>query len=77
MRGTGRLATPLAIARRAKGLTQEELADLVGVTQPTIARLEAGKKPPSLRLALRISSVLGFSVEELFGMAAGETARSA
>lgn len=40
------LGEVLAIARKARGLTQTELADLVGTTQPTINRYESGEREP-------------------------------
>lgn len=52
---------------RAKlGLTQEELAHLVGVRRETIVHLEGGRYNPSLKLAMDIARVLGATVEELF-----------
>ena len=52
--------------RGEKGISQETLADAVGVTRQTILFLEKGKYNPSLRLAWRISGVLGRSIEEVF-----------
>lgn len=54
-------------ARKAAGLTQQKLADLIGVPQSSIARFESGRYDPSLRNALKIARVLGDSVEEIFG----------
>ena len=47
-------------------LTQEELAQRVGVTRQTIIALEAGKYTPSLALAFRIARAFGKGVEEVF-----------
>ena len=47
-------------------MTQEELANRVGVTRQTIIALEAGKYAPSLALAFRISRVFGVTVEDVF-----------
>lgn len=47
-------------------ITQEELANLVGVRRETIGRLENAQYNPSLKLAIDISKVLGKSVEEIF-----------
>lgn len=52
--------------RLLKDMTQEELANLVGVIRETILRLEAGKYNPSLKLALDIAKVVEHPVEELF-----------
>jgi len=50
----------------ANEMTQEELANLVGVTRQTILALENGKYLPSLILAIKIAKVFGKSVEEVF-----------
>lgn len=52
--------------RLLKDLTQEQLAEKVGVRRETIMRLEAGKYNPSLKLAIDISRVAETPIEELF-----------
>ena len=52
--------------RQARGLTQEQLAALVGVRRETIMRLEKAQYNPSLKLAMDIAKVFGCTVEELF-----------
>jgi putative transcriptional regulator len=47
-------------------LTQQQLADEVGVTRQTIIALEANKYVPSLLLAFRIAANFGVGVEEVF-----------
>jgi putative transcriptional regulator len=47
-------------------MTQQSLADRVGVTRQTIIALEAGKYVPSLLLAFRLARALGVGVEQLF-----------
>jgi putative transcriptional regulator len=47
-------------------LTQQDLADRVGVTRQTIIALEAGKYTPSLLLAFRLARAFGVSVEGVF-----------
>jgi putative transcriptional regulator len=47
-------------------MTQQELAERVGVTRQTIIALEAGRYAPSLLLAFRIARVFVASVEEVF-----------
>lgn len=47
-------------------ITQEELANRVGVSRQTIIALEAGKYVPSLGLAFKIARVFGVSVEDVF-----------
>lgn len=52
--------------RLLEGLTQEQLAEIVGVRRETIMRLEAGKYNPSLKLAIDISRAVNKPIEELF-----------
>ena len=47
-------------------LTQEQLAEKVGTTRQTILSIEKGRYSPSVGLALRLSQVLGATVEEIF-----------
>jgi putative transcriptional regulator len=56
----------LKLARVERDLTQEQLADLVGVTRQTIGLIEAGKYNPSLKLCLVMSKVLGKELDQLF-----------
>lgn len=49
--------------RIAHGLTQTQLAELVGTRQPSIARIENGKTLPSLSFLERVASVLNARVE--------------
>ena len=52
---------------RAKyNLTQEQLAEKVGVTRMTIVFLEQGKYNPSLRLAYDVSRIFNVTIEEVF-----------
>lgn len=52
--------------RQLKGLTQEELAKIVGVRRETIMRLESAKYNPSLKLAIDISRAVEAPIEEIF-----------
>jgi putative transcriptional regulator len=56
----------VAQARKRAGLTQPELAEKVGVSRPTIARIETSGHAPSVTIALALSRELGESVESLF-----------
>ncbi|ACS99182.1 helix-turn-helix transcriptional regulator [Paenibacillus sp. JDR-2] len=47
-------------------MTQQQLADKVGVTRQTIVALEKGNYSPSLELAFRISHTFGLPIEEIF-----------
>jgi len=47
-------------------MTQQQLADKVGVTRQTIIAIESGKYAPSLPLAFRIARTFGVSIEQVF-----------
>ena len=52
--------------RKLAGLTQEQLAEKVGVRRETIMRLEKAQYNPSLKLAIDISRVVEAPIEEIF-----------
>ncbi len=52
--------------RTRLGLTQEKLAEIVGVRRETIIYLEKGKYNPSLKLAYTIARALEASIEDIF-----------
>lgn len=56
----------LKIARIRKGLTQKELALLVGLNSQSISDYEAGRSNPSYDTMKRISKELGKKVDDLF-----------
>ncbi len=58
--------------RLMDGMTQQELADRVGVTRQTILSIEKGKYTPSVALALYLAEVFDVSVEALFQLNKGE-----
>jgi len=47
-------------------MTQQELAERVGVTRQTIIAIERGKYAPSLSLAFRLARAFGLGVEDVF-----------
>lgn len=49
------------------GMSQQALADAIGVTRQTVIAIELGKYSPSLESAFRISRVFGVDVEDAFG----------
>ena len=55
-------------------MTQQELAERIGVTRQTVNAIEAGKYSPSLEVAFRIAEVFGVRIDEVFqyGTAARE-----
>lgn len=52
--------------RTKKGMTQEDLAEAVGVTRQTVIAIEKGNYTPSVALALALAQVFSSSVEKLF-----------
>lgn len=55
----------ILMARKAAGLTQEQLAARLGVTQGAIAQWENGITHPSYRVLKPLSEALGLSLDEL------------
>ena len=66
------LTHPVRTARANVGLTQETLAEAVGVSRQTIISIESGDYAPSVVLALRIAQRLDSTVEQLWGAAAAQ-----
>ena len=52
--------------RQLHDMTQQELANRVGVTRQTILSIERGRYNPSVGLALRLAETFGVAVEVLF-----------
>lgn len=52
----------------ADEMTQQQLADLVGVTRQTILAVENGKYSPTLELAFAIAKVFGKPLEDIFSI---------
>src|SRR5437764_2368321 len=59
--------TKVRLARQARGLSQQQLAGVAGVTRQAVSAVESGHSDPSLRVALGLARALGMTVEELFG----------
>ncbi|MGF2944729.1 helix-turn-helix domain-containing protein [Mycobacterium sp. Lab-001] len=59
------LGDVLAIARKARGLTQTELAEMVGTTQPTINRYESGDRDPDKDTLAKLATILRVTEELL------------
>jgi putative transcriptional regulator len=64
--GKAAMKTRIKEYRNRHNLTQEKLADMVGVRRETIIFLEQGKYNPSLRLAYNVARALHTTIEELF-----------
>ena len=69
MKGKYRLKVNLRKFRLEHGeLTQEKLAELVGVTRQTIISIERGRYKPSIELALLIAKIFNSPVEDIFSL---------
>ena len=65
--GTGRpMKNKIKVFRAMHDMTQEDLAQTIGVTRQTILAIEKGKYVPSLDLAFRIARHFNVNIEEVF-----------
>ena len=62
------LITSLKSIREARGMTQQELAERIGVRRETILHLENNRYNPSLDMALKIARVFDLKIEDLFDL---------
>ena len=64
---TQKLGNHLREFRQSReGMTQQELADRVGVTRQTVIAIEANRYSPSLEVAFMIARALGAKIEDIF-----------
>lgn len=61
-----KIVSNLKTVRESIGMTQQELADRIGIRRETILHLENNRYNPSLEMALKIAQVFNLQVEELF-----------
>lgn len=66
------LSENLKRLRERAGMTQAELAEAVGIAQPTLAQYELGLKVPSIITAVRMESVLHTTCAEMVGVNIGK-----
>ena len=59
------LGQTIAATRRAKGLRQWQLAEMIGIRQTSLSRIEAGQIIPSMATLEKISTVLNIPYDEL------------
>ena len=52
--------------RKERGIRQEELARLLGVSRQTVSSLETGRYNPSIFLAYKVAKLFGMTIEEVF-----------
>ena len=72
-----RLGARVAAHRRTKRLSQEQLAERVGVNPATISRLERGSTTPSIETLAKIADALRVELHDLFEASTGSSARDA
>ena len=65
------LGDALRAARKAKGLTQEDAAERVGISPPFYARMERGATLPSVPTLARLATALGVGADVLLGLVPG------
>jgi putative transcriptional regulator len=53
--------------REARGMSQAQLGEAIGVTRQTVIAIEQGRYSPSLESAFRISRQFGVGLEDVFG----------
>lgn len=51
--------------RLKKGLTQVEMANLIGISQPALSCYESGETKPDIVYAIKLAALFGISIEEL------------
>lgn len=66
MRHDPRLSNHIRIYRKQHAMSQQELADKVGVRRETISHLEQAKYNPSYLLVMKIAEIFNVTVDDLF-----------
>ncbi len=72
MKSRHQIQTLVRQHRLRADITQQQLADRVGVTRQTILSIEKGKYTPSVALALHLAEIFEVRVEDLFKLNRGE-----
>lgn len=57
--------TNMREARKSKGLTQQELAEMLDIAQATVAQYETGAKSPNVYIGAEIAKILGVTLDFL------------
>lgn len=66
----------LALLRAQRGLSQQELADAIGVSRKTISTIETRRFTPSVVIALKLARYLQQPVEQIFHLTAAEESQA-
>lgn len=56
----------LKLLRAERGITQDELAKILGITRPALSNIETGKFSPKGRLVIKIANYFGIPAEQIF-----------
>jgi transcriptional regulator with XRE-family HTH domain len=67
-----KFAENLKAARKRRGLTQEDLAQKIGITNNGLSQYENAKRLPNIKRAARMSMALGMSLDDLVPLAVCE-----
>lgn len=70
---SGKELSNIAKARQARGYSQEQVANAIGVSRPTYVQLESGKKDLTIRQVEMLASMLRVSPDEVLGILDGAT----
>lgn len=73
MRKSNNTDHPFVVVRMEQNLKQDELADILGVTDKYISFIECGEKPVSRKLAEKINREFGYRVDWLLGLSPHKT----
>lgn len=60
---SNKIAKKIRILRKTRGLTQQQLADLLGVQRATISNYEIGRRSPHIKELERLADILGVNLE--------------
>ena len=60
---SNKIAKKIKILRKARGYTQQQLADLLGVQRATISNYEIGRRSPHIKELARLAEILGVNLE--------------
>lgn len=67
------LAANVRALREARGISQQQIAQIAGIPRPTWANIESGEANPTLAVLTRVASALGARIEELLTSPQSET----
>jgi putative transcriptional regulator len=68
----GAMKNKLKVYRAMHDLTQEQLADKIGVSRQTVIAIESDKYLPSLGLAFKIARLFKVAIEDIFSYEGGD-----